>query len=101
MNIDTLADHLKSGLPVLGNFWWMVWNAILALIPALLAIFFFKREDQPRRGLRNATFGIELALVLLFLPNAPYVATDSFIFSRPSEPAAPPFGNYWAKNFPF
>ncbi len=60
----------------LGSFWWMAWNAILAFVPVLLAIIFFKREDQPRRGIRNMTFGIELGLVLLFLPNAPYVATD-------------------------
>ena len=65
---DTFAD--------LGAFGWMLWNGILALSPALLAIVFFKREDQPRRGLRNFTFFFEVGLVLLVLPNAPYVATD-------------------------
>src|SRR5579884_627220 len=60
----------------LGSFWWMAWNAILAFVPVVLALIFFKREDQPRTGIRNVTFGLELVLVLLFLPNAPYVATD-------------------------
>ncbi len=60
----------------LGTFWWMVWNAILALIPVGLSILFFKRQEQPRQVIRNVTFGFEMALVLLILPNAPYVATD-------------------------
>ncbi len=59
-----------------GTFWWMAWNALLAFIPAVLAIVFFKREDQPRSNVRNVTFGFEMALILLFLPNAPYIATD-------------------------
>ena len=63
-----------------GTYWWMAWNALLALIPAVLAIIFFKREEQPRSGIRNITFGFELALVLLFLPNAPYIATDLIHF---------------------
>jgi uncharacterized membrane protein len=57
-------------------FWWMVWNAALALIPVLLSILFFKREAQPSHVIRDITFGFEIALVLLILPNAPYVATD-------------------------
>jgi uncharacterized membrane protein len=40
----------------------------------------FRREDQPRQGIRNFTFFFEIALVLLFLPNAPYVATDLIHF---------------------
>jgi uncharacterized membrane protein len=67
---------LHNKFQVLGPFWWMFWNAILAIIPAALAIIFFKREDQPRKGIRTFTFFFEVALVLLFLPNAPYVATD-------------------------
>ena len=54
----------------------MGWNTALALIPVLLTVFFFKRENQPLKRIRNMTFAFELALVLLFLPNAPYVATD-------------------------
>lgn len=64
----------------LGGFWWMVWNGILALVPALLAVVLFKREEQPRRGLRNFTFFFEVGLVMLILPNAPYVATDLIHF---------------------
>src|ERR1700722_13360683 len=57
-------------------FWWMVWNATLALIPVVLSILFFKRKEQPGHVIRDITFGFEMALVLLILPNAPYVATD-------------------------
>ncbi len=56
--------------------WWMVWNIALAVIPVVLSILFFKRGDQPRHVIRNITFAFEMALVMLFLPNAPYVATD-------------------------
>jgi uncharacterized membrane protein len=74
--IELLRDELSR----LGTFWWMGWNAVLALIPVVLAIVFFKREDQPRQGIRNFTFWLEVAAVLLFLPNAPYVATDLIHF---------------------
>jgi uncharacterized membrane protein len=69
-------DLLRGELSKLTTFWWMLWNAMLAIIPVVFVVIFFKREDQPRRRLRNLTFAGELALVLLFLPNAPYVATD-------------------------
>jgi uncharacterized membrane protein len=58
------------------SYWWMVWNITLAIIPVVLSILFFKREDKPRRVIRDITFLFEMALVLLILPNAPYVATD-------------------------
>ncbi len=58
----------------------MVWNGILALVPAILAVVLFRRQDQPRRGLRNFTFFFEVGLVMLILPNAPYVATDLIHF---------------------
>jgi len=80
MRLDTAIAHLRAELPALGDYWWMGWNAMLAFIPALLAIIFFKREEQPRRGIRTATFAFELALVLAILPNAPYVATDMVHF---------------------
>jgi uncharacterized membrane protein len=76
----TWIDLLRGEFKVLGEFWWMAWNAILAIIPAVLAIVFFKREEQPRSNVRNATFGLEMALILLFLPNAPYIATDVIHF---------------------
>lgn len=57
-------------------YWWMVWNITLAIIPVVLSILFFKRENKSRRVIRDITFLFEMALVLLILPNAPYVATD-------------------------
>jgi uncharacterized membrane protein len=80
MGLDSAIAHFRAELPALGDYWWMGWNAMLAFIPALLAIIFFKRDEQPRRGVRNATYVFELALVLVILPNAPYVATDMVHF---------------------
>jgi uncharacterized membrane protein len=76
----TWIDLLRSEFHILGAFWWMAWNAMLAIIPVVLAVVFFKREDQPRRGLRTFTFFFEIVLVLLLLPNAPYIATDLIHF---------------------
>lgn len=53
------------------NHRWMLWNSLLALVPALLAISLFRTPG--RMGpLRVAG----LVLFVLFLPNAPYVLTD-------------------------
>jgi uncharacterized membrane protein len=71
-HIHQFHDDLVKRWP----FWWMVWNGGLALIPALMSLFFFRRKDQPRHGIRGLTFGFEMALVLLILPNAPYITTD-------------------------
>ncbi len=72
-HIKTFHDQFVNlGWP----WWWMVWNITLALIPVVLSILFFKREEQPRPLIRDITFLFEMALVLLILPNAPYVATD-------------------------
>jgi uncharacterized membrane protein len=76
MLLFSYVELLRDEFSRLGTFWWMLWNALLAIIPVIFAIVFFNRADQPRRGLRSATFWFEVALVLLFLPNAPYVATD-------------------------
>lgn len=54
-----------------GNRGWMTWNALLALLPALLAVPLFRH-----RGRRGALWGAGLLAFLLFLPNAPYVVTD-------------------------
>lgn len=72
----SLIHALRSYLTDLGTFGWMIWNGFLAITPAVLAMIFFKREEQPRRALRSVTFGFEFALVMVILPNAPYVATD-------------------------
>jgi len=53
------------------NHLWMTWNLVLAAVPALLAPFVFRH-----RGPRSAGWWLGLAVVLLFLPNAPYVLTD-------------------------
>src|SRR6266542_3815393 len=80
MHPDSTIDTLHQSFRILGPFWWMIWNSLLAFIPAIFAVLFFKREEQPRYGLQNVTFAFRLGLVLLLLPNAPYVATDLIHF---------------------
>ena len=53
----------------------MLWNTVLALIPVVLTLLLLKRSEQ-RRGARPVLFWCSVALIMLFLPNAPYVATD-------------------------
>lgn len=65
MALDGLAEV------VVRNRFWMTWNLILAAIPALLAPLVFRQ-----RGPRTAGWWVGAGLVLLFLPNAPYVVTD-------------------------
>jgi uncharacterized membrane protein len=79
----------------------MTWNAALALIPVLLTIVFFKRDAQPRQGIRNLTFGFEVALVLLFLPNAPYVATDLVHFMESVRTSDASLWQLLGKEFPW
>jgi uncharacterized membrane protein len=50
---------------------WMLWNTFLALVPAALALVVFRH-----RGPRTLGWWIGAGLILLFLPNAPYVVTD-------------------------
>jgi uncharacterized membrane protein len=77
---QAVSDLLRENFTFLGSYFWMVWNGILAILPVILAIVFFKREEQPRRTVRSVTFGFELALVMVLLPNAPYIATDLIHF---------------------
>ncbi|MDP4198021.1 MAG: DUF1361 domain-containing protein [Bacteroidota bacterium] len=78
---DTSSIQLfRENLRELGTFGWMIWNGFLAILPVVLAIVFFKREEQPRQTLRTITFGLELGVVIALLPNAPYVATDLIHF---------------------
>ncbi len=58
----------------------MLWNLFLAVIPALAAMAFV----MTRRLMARASM---FAVWLLFLPNAPYIATD-FVHLRP-RPGAP------------
>jgi uncharacterized membrane protein len=50
---------------------WMLWNTLLALVPAVLAV-----PVLGHRGRRTPAWWCGAALILLFLPNAPYVVTD-------------------------
>ena len=63
--LDELADVVAR------NHLWMTWNLVLAAIPALLAPLVFRH-----RGERTPGWWMAVALVVLFLPNAPYVVTD-------------------------
>jgi uncharacterized membrane protein len=70
--VRTLSGPLGGLVEVLGrNHLWMTWNLILATIPAVLAPLVLRR-----RGPRTAGWWAGAAVVLLFLPNAPYVVTD-------------------------
>lgn len=72
LRVDTLTAVLDGLAEVVWrNRFWMTWNLILAAIPAVLAVPLFRR-----RAPRTAGWWAGLALVLLFLPNAPYVVTD-------------------------
>ena len=56
---------------VVRNRFWMTWNLILATVPLALAVPLFRH-----RGPRGAGWWLGLGLLVLFLPNAPYVVTD-------------------------
>lgn len=56
-----------------GDYRFLVWNLILAWIPFLLALVLY---DGARRGRGRAVMLAVAGLWLLFLPNAPYIATD-------------------------
>ena len=56
---------------VFRNRFWMTWNLILATIPLALAVPVFRHQ-----GPRRAGWWLGLGLLVLFLPNAPYVVTD-------------------------
>jgi uncharacterized membrane protein len=52
---------------------WMIWNTMLAWVPAVLALALFTLARDARRG---PLWWAGAALFVLFLPNAPYVVTD-------------------------
>jgi uncharacterized membrane protein len=62
-----LADVVRH------DFWWMTWNTLLAWVPVVLALVLF-RLRWPRLG--SLLWWAGVVLFVLFLPNAPYVATD-------------------------
>jgi uncharacterized membrane protein len=68
-HLSTLADLAVLNGP------WMLWNTVLAWIPALLAVVLFRVWDD-RLPRRTPLWWAGLVLFVLFLPNAPYVLTD-------------------------
>jgi len=52
---------------------WMIWNTMLAWVPAALALALFTLGRDARRG---PVWWTGVVLFVLFLPNAPYVVTD-------------------------
>ena len=63
------------------DFRFLLWNLMLAWIPFLLALGAY---DGYRRGARLSVLAPAIALWLLFLPNAPYIATDFIHLSAAS-----------------
>jgi uncharacterized membrane protein len=55
------------------HYWYMAWNLVLAWIPMVLAMLFGAAAVQRQGGLVRLVL---FATWLLFLPNAPYMATD-------------------------
>ena len=64
------------------NVWWMTWNLLLAVVPAVLGLLVFGW-----RGPRTLLWWTGAILFGLFLPNAPYVVTD-LVHLRPDVMAA-------------
>lgn len=60
------------------NLRWMGWNLFLALIPlGLSLVLFAKRSPKPHR---HPFWWFSLGILILFLPNAPYILTDIIHF---------------------
>ncbi len=68
--VDRYVELLRG--IALGSGPWLVFNATLATIPAVLAIALFHR----RRERATVAWLAGVGLFVLFLPNAPYVITD-------------------------
>lgn len=73
--VKTVAPSLAGVLN--RNLLWMLWNSVLAWIPVALALLVFRGQPHEDRRLpASPVWWGGVALLLLFLPNAPYVATD-------------------------
>ncbi|WP_327145750.1 DUF1361 domain-containing protein [Nocardia sp. NBC_01327] len=73
--VNTVAPSLAGVLH--RDFFWMVWNSVLAWIPVALALLVFRSDPQFGRRLPvSPVWWAGVALLMLFLPNAPYVVTD-------------------------
>jgi uncharacterized membrane protein len=68
--VGVLARMIETESADLTN---LVWNLFLAWIPFVLALVLY---DAARRGARAAKLLLLGAAWLVFLPNAPYIATD-------------------------
>jgi len=53
------------------NRFWMTWNLLLALVPAVLGVLLLWRPHR-----RTPLWWLGIGAFVLFLPNAPYVLTD-------------------------
>lgn len=62
----------QAWLAVHYSFRFMAWNLFLAIIPLILALWLFRGEKT-----RSPLWWLGVALFIAFLPNAPYVLTDS------------------------
>jgi uncharacterized membrane protein len=55
---------------------WIVWNLLLAAVPAVLSLLLFTRSRRP-----SPVWWLGLTTYAVFLPNAPYVLTDVIHFT--------------------
>lgn len=67
--VDRYVELLRG--IALGSGPWLAFNAVLATVPAVLAVALFHRRRRP-----TVTWLAGVVAFLLFLPNAPYVITD-------------------------
>ncbi len=58
------------------NLGWMAWNLFLAFIPFALSLILFNRQNYNVRNWRKFLWWLGVLAFILFLPNAPYIATD-------------------------
>ncbi len=72
-----IADVVRA------NRFWMTWNLILAVVPAVLAVVLLARPHR-----RTAVWWAGVAVFVAFLPNAPYVITDLIHLRRDAADAA-------------
>ncbi|WP_282780287.1 MULTISPECIES: DUF1361 domain-containing protein [unclassified Nocardia] len=73
--VDAVGPSLTGVLH--RNLLWMGWNTVLAWIPVGLALLVFRMAKPRERRLPvSPVWWAGALLLLLFLPNAPYVVTD-------------------------
>ena len=71
--LDRLLDWIQISLNLFNQSSdRIVWNLFLAFIPLTLSFYLFRLSAR-----RNLVWGIILLIFIAFLPNAPYILTDS------------------------